>query len=78
MLPRSEIRQELIAARTRLAQGLPVRGRWMIVADHGQVSAGRRDAIAYLWEIQRGEETRRITVYVSGTRDGIRRRWPAG
>ena len=62
-----EIRQELIAARTRLAQGLPVKGRWMIVADHGRVSAGRRDAIAYLWEIQREEETRRITVYVSGS-----------
>lgn len=61
----TEIRQELIAARTRIAQGLPVRGRWMIVA--GQVSAGRRDAVAYLWEIRRGEEMQRITVYVSGT-----------
>jgi hypothetical protein len=63
----TEIRQELIAARTRIAQGLPVTGRWMIVADHGQVSAGRRDAVAYLWKVQRGEETQRITVYVSGT-----------
>jgi TIR domain len=63
----SEIRQELIAARTRIAQGLPVRGRWMIVADHGGVSAGRRDAVAYLWELQRGEETKRVTVYISGT-----------
>lgn len=62
-----EIRQELIAARTRIAQGLPVTGRWQIVSDHGQVSAGRRDAVAYLWEIQRGNETQRITVYISGT-----------
>jgi hypothetical protein len=38
----------------------------MIAADHGQVSAERRDAVAYLWAVQRGEETRRITVYVSG------------
>ncbi|MGH2763550.1 MAG: toll/interleukin-1 receptor domain-containing protein [Thermoleophilaceae bacterium] len=63
----TEIRQELTAARTRIAQGLPVRRRWMVVADHGQVSAGRRDAVAYLWEVQRGQETRRITVYISGT-----------
>ena len=62
----AEIRQELIAARTRIAQGLPVRRRWMIVADRGQVSPGRRDAVAYLWVVQRGEETRQITVYVSG------------
>jgi hypothetical protein len=57
----------LIAARTRVAQGLPLKRRWMIVADHGQVNAGLRDASAYLWEIQRGDETRRITVYISGT-----------
>lgn len=62
----TEIRQELSAARTRIGQGLPVRGRWMVVADHGQVSAGRRDAAAYLWAVQRGDETRRITIYVSG------------
>jgi hypothetical protein len=63
----TEIRQELISARTRIAQGLRVRGRWMIVADHGEVSAGGRDAVAYRWELQRDEETQRITVYVSGT-----------
>jgi hypothetical protein len=63
----TEIRQELIAARTRIAQGLPVSGRWMIVTDHGQVSAGSRDAAAYLWVVRRGEETRRIAVYVGGT-----------
>jgi hypothetical protein len=62
-----EIRQELIAVRTRIAQGLPIRDRWLIDADFGQVSAGLRDAAAYLWQIRRGEQTRRITVYVSGT-----------
>ena len=62
----TEIRAEMTAARTRIAQGLPVTGRWMIVADYGEVSAGLRDAVAFLWEIKRGEETRRIMVYISG------------
>jgi hypothetical protein len=62
-----DLRDELRSVRTRVAQGLPVMRRWLVVADHGQVSAGSRDAVAYLWGIQRGEETRRITVYVSGT-----------
>jgi hypothetical protein len=65
--PERAIREELMAVRTRVAQGLPVVARWLVVADHGQVSAGNRDAVAYLWGIQRGEETRRIMVYVSGT-----------
>jgi hypothetical protein len=61
------MRAELFAVRTRVAQGLPVVGRWFVVSDFGQVSAGSRDAVAYLWEIQPGEETRRIVVYISGT-----------
>jgi hypothetical protein len=61
-----DIRAELLAVRTRLAQGLAVVGRWFVVRDLGQVSAGNRDAVAYLWEIQRGEESRRIVVYISG------------
>jgi len=31
------------------------------------MSAGRRDAVAYLYEIRRGDETRRIQVFISGT-----------
>jgi len=62
-----DMRAELLAVRTRLAQGLTAVGRWFVVRDLGQVSAGRRDAVAYLWELQRGEETRRIVVYISGT-----------
>jgi hypothetical protein len=65
--PERAIREELTAVRTRVAQGLPVVARWLVVADHGQVSAGNRDAVAYLWGLQRGEETRRIMIYVSGT-----------
>jgi hypothetical protein len=61
------IREELLAVRTRVAQGLPVTRRWLVVADYGKISAGRRDAVAYLWGIRRGEETRRIAVYISGT-----------
>jgi hypothetical protein len=62
-----EMRDELLAVRTRIAQGLPVVGRWLVVADGGVVDAGNRDAVAHLWAIRRGEETRRITVYISGT-----------
>ena len=65
--PERAIREELTAVRTRVAQGLPVVGRWLVVADLGQVSAGRRDATAYAWRIQRGEETRVIEVFISRT-----------
>lgn len=62
-----EIRVELRSVRTRVAQGLPVVGRWMVMTDFGQVDAGDRDAAAYLWGIQRGDESRRMTIYISGT-----------
>ncbi len=65
--PEREIREELLAVRTRVAQGLPVMRRWLVMTDYGEVSAGRRDAVAYLWGIRRGEEERRIAVYISGT-----------
>jgi hypothetical protein len=65
--PERAIREELTAVRTRVAQGLPVVGRWLVVEDLGQVNAGRRDATAYGWRIQRGEETRVIEVFISGT-----------
>jgi TIR domain len=62
-----DVREELRSVRTQVAQGLPVTGRWTIAADLGPMSAGRRDADSYLWEIRRGEETRRIQVFISGT-----------
>ncbi len=62
-----DMRAELLAVRTRVAQGLPIVGRWLIVADEGEVSSGGRDASAYLWRIQRGAETRPVTVFISRT-----------
>jgi len=61
------ISEELKAVRTRVAQGLPLVKRWEVVAEHGEVSAGQRDGFTFLWGLQRGEETRRITVFFSGT-----------
>ena len=62
-----DIREELRAARTQVAEGLPVARRWVIDGDYGQVSAGNRDAISFLWQIRRGAETRRIQVFVTGS-----------
>jgi hypothetical protein len=63
-----DLREELRSVRTQVAQGLPIVRRWRIVADLGQVDAGNRDAVAYLWEIARDrDEDRRITVYISGS-----------
>lgn len=62
-----DLRDELHSVRTQVAQGLRVARRWIIVQDFGEISAGSRDAAAYLWGIARGDETRRITVFISGT-----------
>jgi hypothetical protein len=62
-----DMRTELLAVCTRIAQGLPVVGRWLVVRTDGSVSAGRRDASAYLWWIQRGDERRPVTIYISGS-----------
>jgi hypothetical protein len=62
-----DMRAELIAVRTRIAQGLPVVGRWLVVGSEGEVSAAGRDATAYLWWLQRGEERKPVTVFISGT-----------
>lgn len=62
-----QIREELRSVRTRVAQGLPVVSRWVIINELGEVNAGDRDATAYGWEIERGAEGRRIIVLVSGT-----------
>jgi hypothetical protein len=62
-----DMRGELLAVRTRVAQGLPVVGRWLVVGADGQVSSLDRDATAYRWRLQRGEETRAVVVFISGT-----------
>lgn len=62
-----DIREELLSVRTQVAQGLPVTRRWTIDLDFGNVSAGRRDASAYLWGVARGDETARVAVYITGT-----------
>ena len=62
-----DLRAELLAVRTRTAQGLPIVGRWLVVSTAGNVSSHGRDATAYLWSLQRGEERRRVTVFISGT-----------
>jgi hypothetical protein len=60
-----DMRAELLAVRTRIAQGLPVVPRWLVVRTEGSVSPGHRDATAYLWWIQRGGEERPVTIYIS-------------
>jgi hypothetical protein len=62
-----DIREELRSVRTQLAQGLSVTRRWVIDTNLGPVGAGDRDAVSFLWEVRRGEETRRVQVYISGT-----------
>ena len=42
-------------------------GRWLVVGSDGEVSAAGRDATAYLWWLQRGEERKPVTVFISGT-----------
>lgn len=61
-----DLREEMRSVRTQVAQGLAVTRRWTITDDLGQISAGRRDAVSYLWRIARGEETRNIQVFISG------------
>lgn len=61
-----EIRQELVAVRQRLAQGLIVKARWLVVAYNGTMPT-RRDVVAYNWTIQRGDEQREVVIYISGT-----------
>lgn len=64
----ADLREELRSVRSQVAHGLPLVRRWLIVRDHGEVSPGDRDAVAYSWEIgRRGDENRTITVYISGT-----------
>ena len=62
-----DIREELHSVRTQVAQGLPVTRRWMIVAETGEKVPVRRDAVSYLWPIQRGDEERQIQVCISRT-----------
>jgi hypothetical protein len=63
----SDANVEIEAARRALAHGRIPPPRWRITGGYGQVNAGSRDATAYGWEIARGDEARRVTVYISGT-----------
>ncbi len=63
----SDLREELRSVRNQVVQGLSLVQRWMIRRFLGEVDAGNRDAVAYQWEIARGDETRRVKVFISGT-----------
>jgi hypothetical protein len=62
-----DLQEELRSVRAQLAQNLPVTRRWVIQETYARVNAGSSDAIAFQWTISRGEETRPIVVYISGT-----------
>lgn len=62
-----DVRAELLAVRTRVAQGLPVVGRWLIAESLGEVGSQGRDVAAYAWRIQRGSDERSIVVFISRT-----------
>lgn len=53
-----DMRAELLAARTRIAQGPPVVGRWLVVGSDGEVSSEGRDAPPTVASARRGEEAR--------------------
>lgn len=57
---------ELHSVRRQVDQGLDVTGRWMLSGDLGSFAVNR-DGNARLWEIRRGDETRRIQFFISGT-----------
>jgi hypothetical protein len=59
-----DIRDELLSARTQVAQGLPVTRRWVIDSYLGTAPV-RRDAICHQWRIARGDEARLVEVYIS-------------
>jgi hypothetical protein len=63
----ADLDQELRSARTHLAQGLPLVRRWTLGELIVSQPAPNRDARVHVWEIHRGEETRRVEVYISGT-----------
>jgi len=62
-----DLQEELRSVRAQVEQGLPITRRWRLGRDFGNVSAGRRDAVAHAWEIVRGDQSRLVTVYISGT-----------
>jgi hypothetical protein len=60
------LREEMRSVYRQVEQGLPVTKRWTLGSDLGSIPV-RRDGKARLWEIRRGDETRRIQFFVSGT-----------
>jgi hypothetical protein len=63
----ADLSEEMRSVRTQVAQGLPITRRWTLDTYVGEIDAHGRDATAYLWQIRRGDEIRRITVFISGT-----------
>jgi hypothetical protein len=63
----SDLQEEMRSVRTQVAQGLAVTKRWTILAETGGRQAENRDAYVYGWRIGRGEDTRLISVFISGT-----------
>lgn len=62
----ADLLDELHSVRRQVDQGLDVTKRWTLSADLGAFNVNR-DGKARLWEIQRGDEKRRIQFFISGT-----------
>lgn len=63
----ADLREEMRSVRAQVAQGLAVTERWTILAEIGGRQPENRDAYAYGWRIGRGQDTRPVSVYISGT-----------
>lgn len=61
-----DVREEFRAVRSLVRQGLPVPQRWRIVRTDGAVDTPE-DATAYRWWIERGDDSRSITVSITGS-----------
>jgi hypothetical protein len=62
-----DLREEVRATRSQVAQGLPIVPRWRITVGPDEVSTGGRDANAHRLQLERGGESRAIVVYISAT-----------
>jgi hypothetical protein len=61
-----DVMTELDAVRMAIAHGQPLTARWRIVGTLGEVDPPHgKDAVAYLWEIVRADEARRVAVMIS-------------
>lgn len=64
-----DVREELESVRAQVAQGLPVPRRWIIDGGlrNSVTRPDGRDGDLFVWQIRRGDEIRKICVFVSGT-----------